>query len=53
MSNRLERYGDWMGKIGENIDFGSKTARDIILSLIIDDGVTNRGHRKNTLSPDF
>ena len=53
MSARLNRYGDWIGKIGENIDFGGKTAKDIVLSLIVDDGVTNRGHRANLLSPDF
>lgn len=39
MSDRLERYGDWMGKIGETIDFGSKNAKDIVLALIVDDGV--------------
>jgi uncharacterized protein YkwD len=53
MSARLSRYGDWMGKIGENIDFGSKTARDIVLSLLVDDGVSNRGHRGNMMSPEY
>ena len=29
----------------ENIDYGNKPPRDVILSLLIDDGVLNRGHR--------
>lgn len=53
MSARLTRYGDWMGKIGENIDFGGKTGKDVVISLIVDDGVMNRGHRSNILSKDF
>lgn len=53
MSSRLERYGDWNGKIGENCDFGSSTGRDIVISLIVDDGVSNRGHRNNLFSQDF
>lgn len=53
MSGRLERYGDWNGKIGENCDFGNQTGRDIVVSLIVDDGVSNRGHRNNLFSYDF
>lgn len=53
MSERLERYGNWNGKIGENCDFGSSLGRDIVISLIVDDGVANRGHRKNLFSEEF
>jgi uncharacterized protein YkwD len=44
---RLERYGDWEGLVGENIVYDVLTARQIVIGLIIDDGTSNRGHRRN------
>ena len=51
--DRVQRHGLWQGKMGENIDYGNKTARDIIVALLIDDGVDSRGHRVNLLNPEF
>jgi uncharacterized protein YkwD len=50
---RIERYGNWQVRIAENIAYGGITARQIIIYLLIDDGVYDRGHRKNFLQPDL
>jgi hypothetical protein len=46
---RIARYGTWSGEIGEEISYGPDEAREVILELLIDDGVANRGHRKSLL----
>ena len=48
---RIGRYGTWSGVVGENISYGARKAREVIVDLLIDDGVANRGHRKSLLDP--
>ncbi|QGY46627.1 CAP domain-containing protein [Maribellus comscasis] len=50
---RIERYGQWKVRIAENIAYGGITAQQIVIYLLIDDGVYDRGHRKTFLHPDF
>lgn len=50
---RINRYGNWDISIGENIDYGNGNARRIVTSLLIDDGVPSRGHRRNLLDGTF
>ena len=52
-SARIERYGQWMFSIGEVISYGPATGREIVVGLLIDDGVSDRGHRTSILNPDF
>lgn len=53
MQERVERHGEWDGRIGENIAYGPEGPRNMVMQLIIDDGVPNRGHRINTFSPSY
>jgi uncharacterized protein YkwD len=53
MKARVDRQVSWTGRIGENISYGPGDGRDVVLQLIVDDGVPERGHRANIFSPDF
>ncbi|MGD0586927.1 MAG: CAP domain-containing protein, partial [Oryzomonas sp.] len=50
---RIERHGKWNGLIGEDIGYGPTEARNMVMQLIVDDGVPDRGHRKNIFSTVF
>ena len=52
MDARISRYGTWDGSAAENISYGSESARDVVIGLLVDDGVPSRGHRANILSAD-
>ena len=51
--DRIERYGTWGVRIAENIAYGGMNAKQVVVYLLIDDGVRDRGHRKNFLNSDF
>lgn len=52
--SRLADRGQWGDVVGENLDFGSDTAVDVVVSMIIDDGwEEKRVHRINVVDPDF
>lgn len=51
--DRLNRRGRWIGSAGEVISYGSRDARTIVMAWLVDDGILERGHRKNILSPEF
>ncbi|NOR74750.1 MAG: CAP domain-containing protein, partial [Draconibacterium sp.] len=53
LKQRIERYGKWQVRIAENIAYGNTSARQVVIFLLIDDGVKSRGHRKNLLHPDY
>ncbi len=51
--DRVGRYGTWDVVVGENLSYGRDRAGRVIMGLIIDDGVPDRGHRKNIFSDEF
>ena len=52
-ASRMNRYGNWASAWGENIAYGKTTARDIVMALIIDDGLPARKHRANIFAAKF
>ncbi|MFH1029574.1 MAG: CAP domain-containing protein [Pseudomonadota bacterium] len=53
MLERVERHGKWESHIAENIGYGPDDPRNMVMQLIISDGVPDRGHRMNTFSMAF
>ena len=51
-SDRMRRYGRWSAT-GEAIAYGPHRAEDVILQLIVDDGVLDRGHRRILFNPAY
>jgi uncharacterized protein YkwD len=52
-TERVNRYGNWRDAMGENIFYGSGTAREIVMLLIIDDGIPGRDHRRTTFDAAY
>lgn len=50
---RFKNYAPEMEFTGENLQFGLETAMDIVIDLLIDEGVPDHGHRKNILDENF
>jgi uncharacterized protein YkwD len=48
---RLREWAKAKGAVAENCDYGNVEPIDIVMSLLIDDGIENLGHRKNILEP--
>ena len=52
-----KRFEPLMGNpynhVGENCSYGYELAIDIVLSLLIDEGISDVGHRKNILNEEF
>ncbi|MGI8468218.1 MAG: CAP domain-containing protein [Pyrinomonadaceae bacterium] len=53
LQTRLTKVGRFTGEYGENITRAAEIPRQIVMMMIIDDGVKSRGHRKNIFSPNF
>lgn len=51
--DRMNRHGTWKGLWGENLSYGKTNARDVVVALIVDDGLRGRKHRKNIFNPAF
>lgn len=50
---RARRHGTWDGLVAENIAFGPTDAEEIVIGLLVDDGVKDRGHREVLLTRDL
>jgi hypothetical protein len=51
--SRVNKYGQWQRTIGENIEYGGENGREVVINMIVDDGVPGRGHRRNLFDPEF
>lgn len=50
VEDRVKPYGSWSGGIGENLAYGNQSARERLLTWLIDDGFASRGHRNRIMN---
>jgi uncharacterized protein YkwD len=53
IEERVKPYGRWEGAIGENLCYGNDSARERLLTWLIDDGFPSRGHRRRLLETEY
>jgi hypothetical protein len=51
--DRMNRFAGIGGMSGEAISFGLEEPEDIVIELVVDDGVPSRAHRALLLNPQF
>jgi uncharacterized protein YkwD len=52
-TERINRYGRWREAVGETIYYGEGDAREMVMWLVIDDGIPGRDHRRTMFNPLF
>lgn len=52
-SDRMKKECTSVGDTGENIGGGDEKLRDKMIDLLLDDGITGRGHRETLLDPSW
>lgn len=53
VSERIEKYTEWDTACFECIDLGGRSAEEVVINLIVDDGVKNRVNRYNLFSQKY
>ena len=53
VKERLQKHGKVVNCYGENLSFHCDQAVEVLQQLIVDDGVTDRGHRDNLFNKEF
>lgn len=53
IEERVKPFGIWQGGIGENLTYGNASARERVLTWLIDDGFASRGHRMRIMSENY
>ncbi|MBI5219089.1 MAG: CAP domain-containing protein [Bacteroidia bacterium] len=52
-SKRFKPFKKEYYTMGENCDYGNNKPMDIVMSLLIDEGVSDKGHRYNILNKEY
>lgn len=52
-NSRFKKYAPGYRTRGENCDYGSNNALEVVMDLLIDEDVPDTGHRKNILLKDY
>ena len=53
VSERIEKYTEWDKSCFECIDLGGRTAQEVLVNMLVDDGVRQREHRNNLFSTNY
>ena len=53
IEQRVQKYLEYDYSLSENIDFGGSSGIEVIVNLLVDDGVKNRTHRDNLFSDKY